>query len=301
MGSDRSPVELFEAVHHAAKLHPTIQFTIILTERALIEIRARLLPNIKAKIAQDAIEMNDDPLRAVRNKKSSSLLVGIRLVKKKKIDALITAGNTGALIAAASISLPKLANIKRPALLATLPTMKGPVSVLDVGGTVQCKASLLAQFASLGVDYHRRATSVPKPRFGLLNIGLESRKGTAERQEAYQLLEKLEIDGTFIGNVEGRDLFSGNVDVIVTDGFSGNILLKTAEGAASYIFESLATQLADPLQTELAKVYKKFDWMEHPGAIVIGVDGLLIKCHGSSNPKALLSGIQGAIKILSNH
>lgn len=298
MGSDRSPVELYEAVHHAAKLNPAFQFIIILTEQALLEIGAKLPPNIKAKVTPDVITMGDEPLRAIKNKKASSLLVGVKMVKKKKIDALITAGNTGALIASATLSLRKNPNIKRPALLATLPTLKGPVSVLDVGGTVQCKAPLLAQFASLGVEYHRKAYSIPRPRFGLLNIGVESKKGTSERQVAYELLEKLSIDGTFIGNVEGRDLFSGNIDVIVTDGFSGNILLKTAEGAASYIFESMGSQLPDSLQPELAKVYKKFDWMEHPGAIVIGVEGILIKCHGSSNPKALLSGIQGAIKLL---
>lgn len=290
MGSDKSPNQLYPGVVEATRLFPHVSFTVIVTTN--VELSPH--PSIKILKADEFIEMGEDPIQAIRKKKNSSLLKGLKLLKRKKVDGFITAGNTGALIACASLYLPKLPGIKRPALLATLPTIDKPVSVLDVGGTVQCKAPLLAHFAQLGVNYHRKAYNIERPRFALLNIGVESRKGSLERQEAYHKLAALNIDAEFIGNIEGRDLFSGKADVIVTDGFSGNLLIKTAEGTANYIFETLTQSLS----IEGKELHKRFDWMEHPGAIVLGIEGLVMKCHGSSTPRALLSGIKGALKYI---
>ncbi len=290
MGSDAGPTTLYEAVVQASIEHPHDSFHVYVTNNVSLPLN----PRIKIIAVSDEINMHDDPIRAIKAKKNSTLLAGIKQIKKRKIDAFITAGNTGALIALSSLYLPKAPGIKRPALLATLPTVHKPVSVLDAGGTVQCKAPLLAHFAELGLKYHSKAFNIERPRFALLNIGVESKKGTQERREAYEKLNSLDLPGEFIGNIEGRDLFSGKVDVIVTDGFSGNLLIKTAEGTATYLFEMLHGELNDHGKS----LYKKFDWMEHPGAIVLGVEGIVMKCHGSINKKALLSGINGALKLL---
>lgn len=290
MGSDASPATLYEAVVQASLDCPNDSFQVYVTQ----DLNLPLHPRIKIIAVSDEINMHDDPIKAIKSKKNSTLLLGIKQIKKRRIDAFITAGNTGSLIALSSLYLPKVSGIKRPALLATLPTLDKPVSVLDAGGTVQCKAPLLAHFAELGLKYHSKAFNIKKPRFALLNIGVESKKGSFERREAYEKLKSLDLPGEFIGNIEGRDLFSGKVDVIVTDGFSGNLLIKTAEGTATYIFEMLHGELNDHGKS----LYKKFDWMEHPGAIVLGVEGIVMKCHGSLNKKALLSGIKGALKLL---
>lgn len=290
MGSDASPATLYEAVFQASIEYPHDSFHVYVTPNISLASH----PRIKIITVSDEINMHDDPIRAIKSKKNSTLLAGIKQIKKRKIDAFITAGNTGSLIALSSLYLPKMPGIKRPALLATLPTLHKPVSVLDAGGTVQCKAPLLAHFAELALKYHSKAFNIERPRFALLNIGVESKKGSFERREAYEKLKSLDLPGEFIGNIEGRDLFSGKVDVIVTDGFSGNLLIKTAEGTATYIFEMLHGELNDHGKS----LYKKFDWMEHPGAIVLGVEGVVMKCHGSINKKALLSGIAGAMKLL---
>lgn len=296
MGSDRSPVELFPAVL-AAAWESSTSFVVLASDEAIALCKDACMgrKEIRFQPIHDIIEMTDDPIKAVREKKGSSLVQGVRLLKRKKVDAFITAGNTGALITAASLILNKLPGVKRPALLAVLPSATGFISVIDIGGNVQLKAAHLYQHALLGQAYHRKAYGTSIPKVGLLNVGYESKKGTREHQEAFALLSTLE---GFIGNVEGRDVFSGKIDVLVTDGFTGNVFLKTSEGIASFIFETLATHLSPPLQAELASLYQKFNWTNYPGAIVMGVEGLLIKCHGSSGSKALLSSIRGAQRFL---
>lgn len=298
MGSDRGPLDLFPAVLAAVeKWSPHVSFVVIATPRAIEAVEEAFgKGKVRFISATEVIEMSDEPLKAVRQKKEGSLMVGLRLLRKKKIAALITAGNTGALIAGASLSLAKLPGIKRPALLATLPTAKGPVSVIDVGGSVQVKASYLVQNAQLGQDYHRKAYHIPHPTLGLLNVGQESKKGTQEHREAFSQLTCLE---GFMGNIEPRELFSGKVDVLVTDGFTGNVLLKTAEGVADFIFKTLAAHSTPEMQPALKTLYPKFNWVDYPGAFVLGVEGLLIKCHGSSTHQALFSGIKGAVEYLT--
>lgn len=296
MGSDRSPQELFKAVIQAAEAYPHLVFVVLATESAIQELKPLTsAKNIHFYLVKEVIGMEEEPVRAIRTKRNSSLVVGIRLIKKSKLKAFVTTGNTGALIAAASVSLEKLPGIKRPALLATLPSVKGCVSVIDAGGSVLCKAPLLYQYALMGADYHRQIYGINAPRIGLLNVGNESKKGTLEHQEAFRLLSS---HSGFVGNVEGREIFEGKVDLLVTDGFTGNVLLKTAEGVAGYIFKTLENHLSPVCQNELIPLLPRFKWDCYPGAIVMGVKGLVIKCHGSSGAKALLSGIQGAISLL---
>lgn len=316
MGSDSSPDVLFNGVVRAAEHFGSSVTLVVIATKTVVD---RLIPNVSPNnvaphspitfhIVAEAIAMADEPLGAVRRKKGSSLMVGIRLLKKRQIDAFVSCGNTGALVASATLSLHRLPGVMRPALLATLPTEKGAVSILDVGGTMSCKAHHLVQFACLGAAYQRAVKGKEIPKIGLLNVGSESKKGTKEVRQAYELLkahcEELQVNGVpsqmeFIGNVEGREVFKGAIDVLITDGFTGNVLLKAAEGIASLIFGSLARACQQDGASEVfAKgvkdIYKQFDYAEYPGAIICGVDGVVVKVHGCASANALYSSILGA-------
>jgi glycerol-3-phosphate acyltransferase PlsX len=313
MGSDRSPPVLFKAIEQAAQEFLQVDLVIFITKTALDEIlspSSSRFPHRRAhlefQVVTEVIEMHDEPLSAIRQKKNSSLAMGIKLLKKHYLDGFVSAGNTGALIAGATLSLPLLPGIKRPALLATLPTEKGDVAIIDVGGNVACKACHLVQFAQLGVAYQRCCQGMAQPRVGLLNIGVESKKGTSEVRQAYQLLQELaqrnEIQ--FVGNIEGRQVFQGAVDVLVTDGFTGNVLLKTSEGVSSFILQQVNQTLQELVpehrQTILSALHYQFDYEEYNGAIICGVDCVVVKCHGQSTAKGLFQGIQGAIQLVKN-
>lgn len=313
MGSDCSPLSLFQAVLQAARQFPQIDFLVFVTQDVIDQIfvqYASLFParpaHLEFQVVSEVIDMQDEPIVSFRKKKNSSLVLGFRLLKKQSIDAFVSAGNTGAIIAGAALSLPLLPGIKRPALLATLPTEKSFVAIIDVGGNVACKASHLVQFAQLGVAFQRCYEGIKKPRVGLLNIGVESKKGTSEVRQAYQLLqasaEQNEID--FIGNIEGRAVFQGLVDVLVTDGFTGNVLLKSSEGVSLFILNKLqeSLQMVSPEQQKaiLRHLHYQFDYEEYPGAIVCGPERIIVKCHGQSTPKSFFKGIQGAIRLVEN-
>lgn len=313
MGSDRSPVALFPAIEQAAEEFPKIDLIVFVTQAALDDIFllssshfSCRQAHLEFQIVSDIIDMHDEPLMAIRQKKNSSLALGIKFLRKRYLDGFVSAGNTGALIAGATLSLPLLPGIKRPALLATLPTEKGSVAIIDVGGNVSCKAYHLAQFAQLGVAYQRCCEGIEQPRVGLLNIGVESKKGTSEVRHAYQLLQAMaqRQEMLFVGNVEGREVFQGAVDVLVTDGFTGNVLLKTSEGVSSFILQQLQQALQDvsPDQRKsiLHYLQYQFDYEEYNGAIICGVDCVVVKCHGQSSPKGLLRGIQGAVQLVQN-
>lgn len=313
MGSDRSPTVLFAAIEQAAKEFPQVDFVAFVTQAALDEIILHFslhFPirdvHLEFQVVTEIIEMQDDPLTAIRQKKNSSLAQGIKCLKKRYLDGFVSAGNTGALIAGATLSLPLLPGIKRPALLATLPTEKGSVAIIDVGGNVSCKAYHLAQFAQLGVAYQRCCKGIEQPRVGLLNIGVESKKGTSEIRQVYQILQEMTAkqEMLFVGNVEGREVFQGAVDVLVTDGFTGNVLLKTSEGVSSFILQQLHPALQDILPEQRLSILRylqhQFDYEEYNGAIVCGVDCVLVKCHGQSSPKGFLRGIQAAIQLVQN-
>lgn len=313
MGSDRCPSELFKAIEQAAKEFPQVNLIVFVTQAALDSILAQSATqfpiggaHLEFQIVSDVIEMQDEPLVAIRQKKNSSLVLGFKFLKKRYLDGFVSAGNTGALVVGATLSLPLLPGIKRPALLATLPTERENVAIIDVGGNVSCKAYHLAQFAQLGIAYQRYCKNIEKPRVGLLNIGVESKKGTSEVRRAYQLLqsmyERQEI--LFIGNIEGREVFQGAVDVLVTDGFTGNILLKTSEGVSSFILRQFYLGLQDILPDQRTPILRylqdQFDYEEYNWAILCGVDCVAVKCHGQSSPKGLFRGIQAAIQLVQN-
>lgn len=280
--------------------HPP-QFTVFGTQDVLKDIP----DGIESCIVTEEITMEEDPLVAVRRKKNSSIVRAMHMLASYDLDAFISAGNTGALMASASLCLPMLPGIDRPALMALMPTKIDPVAVLDVGANVNFKAENLLQFALMGIAY-QKARGVANPTVGLLNIGAEKQKGTPEVRKAYEMLQKLNKDAPvlhpiFVGNIEGRDVFHGNIHVLITDGFTGNVFLKTSEGIAGFILDHLQNlgpiESLPGLKSIIQVLRHRLDYAEYPGAILCGVDGIVIKCHGESNPQAFTHSIKSADRL----
>ncbi len=264
----------------------------------------RSIPFISYEIAPETITMADSPLSAVRKKKNASMILGIKALKNKQIDAFISMGNTGALITSARANLKTLPFIKRPALLALLPSKKNKIAVLDVGANTECKTSHLLDFAAMGLAY-QKIRGIEKPTVGLLNIGTEALKGPPLLRDTYKYLSELSKKHSypfFLGNVEGRDVFEGHIDVLITDGFTGNVFLKTSEGIADFLLDQLKTEPTSLAESKtLEMLQKRLTSSEHSGATLAGVDGLVIKCHGNARPKAILHSLTNAIELLEEN
>lgn len=313
MGSDTAPHILFEGIVQAAAELPTSDTLVVLAPKVIADELPHPASASGASIeffdAPEVIAMDEPPLQAVRRKRKSSLVMGIGLVRDGDLDAIVSAGNTGALIASATMMLQRLPGIHRPALLTVLPSLKGSVAVLDVGGHVSLKARHLVQFAQMGAAYQQCTSGIEAPSVGLLNIGVEDLKGTSEVREAFQALQDYcarddAVSMAFKGNVEGREVFQGKVDVLVTDGFTGNVFLKTAEGVSAFILEQLQLQLqntpSESAQGAVTALARHVNYDEYPGAIVCGVDGVVVKCHGYSSSLAMYNGIKGAIALVEH-
>lgn len=304
LGSDTPPARLFPAILRIGRESPpNTSFVVFTTKEVKEEFCFQHLPtHLTYHEVDEFITMEDNPARSVRQKKNSSLVVAMHMLKKKEINALVSTGNTGALITAAATIMPKSPGIKRPGLLAVLPTLQGPLTVVDVGGNVSCKAINLVQFAQLAATHHCHTCHQPKARVGLLNIGVESSKGTSELRLAYHLLKKSSEENLmpqiiFVGNVEARDIFNGSIDVLATDGFTGNVLIKASEGVSSFIFDYMKAHAPSmqSLNSSIDHLQAVFHPAEHPGAIICGIDGLVIKCHGNATEASLYSAIKAAI------
>lgn len=244
---------------------------------------------IKIISAPQVIEMEESPAVAMRRKKDASIVVATRLVKEGQADAVLSCGNTGAQMAAALFILGRFENIDRPAIVAAIPNRQGSHSFLvDVGANVDCKPKQLLQFALLGKTYATIDLDINEPRVALLNNGEEESKGNSLAVETYGLLKE-QTDLNFIGNIEGRDIFSAKAEVIVCDGFTGNILLKTIEGLAQEAVQSCVLEL-----DKIPSFLNKFDYSRVGGAPLLGVEGISIVCHGSSKREAVYNGIKTA-------
>ncbi len=307
LGSDLSPLKLLEAIlSYSEELPPHVILTLFGTPE-LFENRRAPIGRIFFQPVKEFISMDDAPLSAIRRKKGSSICQGIKMLKEKHLDAFISAGNTGALMACAKIELPELPGVERPALMTLLPTRRNEIAVLDVGANTGFKAHHLCQFAAMGVAY-QISRGVKAPKVGLLNIGSEARKGTPELQLAYNEIlsasHKKNASFTFSGNIEGRDVFHGEIDILVTDGFTGNVFLKTAEGIAAVILEELERSPIDPCSPQikevLAEMRQRLHYAEYPGAILCGIDGIVIKCHGHSSPQSFLRSITTASHLVEH-
>jgi glycerol-3-phosphate acyltransferase PlsX len=252
--------------------------------------------------ASEWISMEDKAAQAVRSKRDSSMRVGLKMVREGRAAGFFTAGNTGAAMATAKMVLGSLAGVDRPALTAVLPTASGqPCVLLDVGANVDCDPENLVQFAVMGHMYAKNVLHVARPRVGLLSIGEEDSKGNSLTRDTLPLLRSLGIN--FIGNVEGRDLYNNHADVIVCDGFVGNVALKTSEGLAKLVSSSLRESLKSTVTSQVGailsqKAFKAFksrlDYSEYGGAPLLGVRGVCVVGHGSSNERAVMNGIRVA-------
>jgi phosphate acyltransferase len=305
MGSDRALKPEIEGAMHAAR-HYGIHVVLVGREPVIRAELARFpaaasLP-LQVLHAGEVIAMEDKAVQAVRAKRDSSLRVGLRLVRDNKADGFVTAGNTGAAMATAKMVLGGLPGVDRPALAAVIPTVVGSATILlDVGANVDCKPHNLEQFAVMGEIYFRSMFGTRKPRVGLLSIGEEEGKGNDLTREAFPLLKQLPLN--FIGNVEGRDLYNGKVDVIVADGFVGNVALKTSEGVANLVRATLKESLKATITRQVgyllsrsafADFKKRLDHTEYGGAPLLGVKGVCFITHGSSNANAIKNAIRVA-------
>lgn len=304
-GSDIPPQELFEAIlSFAEELTPSTHLTLF-GPRSLFKGKRPPVDRVLFHPVREVITMDDPPLTAIRKKRESSLCTGIRMLKEGHLQAFISAGNTGALIACAKIELPELSNVERPALMTLLPTRKNEIAVLDVGANTTCKSHHLIQFAAMGIAC-QKSRGIQKPRVGLLNIGSEAKKGTPELQLAWERLwaagTKKNSSFTFSGNIEGRDAFHGDIDVLVTDGFTGNVFLKTAEGIAAVILEQLESspleECSPHMKGILSEMRHRLNYAEYPGAVLCGIDGIVIKCHGSAGPQSFTRSITTASRLI---
>jgi len=252
--------------------------------------------------APDVIAMDEHPTEAIRAKPESSLMVGLRLVKEGRADAFVTCGNTGAAMAGALLTLGRVRGIARPALGTVVPNGDSGLGLLlDVGANADCRPLPLVQFAHMGAGYMARTFGIPRPRVGLLSIGEEDTKGNALVLETNRLLRQSRLN--FVGNVEGKDLTRNVADVVVTDGFTGNVVLKTAEGMADLLFNELRrvfeltpwNRAAGLLvMSELRKVKRRLDYAEYGGALLLGVEGIVVIGHGRSKARAVFNAIRSA-------
>jgi phosphate acyltransferase len=305
MGGDTAPkAEVEGAVQAAASLNVKV---VLVGPEAIIRKELALYPDaahlpIQIHHASEYITMEESAAKAVRTKKDSSIRVASRLQRDGVVQGVVSAGNTGGVMFTAKMVLGMVRGVDRPALASPLPSLKGsPVVVLDVGANVDSSAKMLAQFAVMGEIYSRVIFRNRRPRVGLLSIGEEEQKGNELTKAAMPLLKALPIN--FIGNVEGRDIFSGGADVVVCDGFTGNVALKVSEGLAdmikSMLTEALTSTVARKLgavltQNALAEFKKRVDYSEYGGVPLLGVKGVSIICHGRSNANAIKNAIRVA-------
>jgi glycerol-3-phosphate acyltransferase PlsX len=258
-------------------------------------------PLVRVVPASEVVGMHEPPAQAVRQKHHSSISEALRLVKAGKASAMVSAGNTGAVVASALLMLGRLGGIERPALSAYFPAGKHGVLALDVGANADCKPSYLVQFAHMGSVYMQRVHAVKRPRVGLLSIGEEEGKGNALTREVYERLQRSPLN--FVGNVEGKEILSGDVEVVISDGFTGNVAVKMCEGMAEFMFRELREAVRGRLRYRLGALLmvdalrgmrRRLDYAEYGGVPLLGVDGVVIICHGRSHAQAIKNAIRTA-------
>lgn len=308
MGGDHGPEDLITGALLAVK-QGGVTVSLVGDETLLHRQLERVAPEAQASGEIDVVHssevvgMNEHPVNAIRKKKDSSVMVAFDLVRRGVADAAVSAGNSGATMAAAVRKLGRLEGVSRPGIASIFPTLKKPVVMMDIGANVDCRPQHLYQFGVMASAFSR-INEVENPRVGLLSIGEETGKGNSLVKEAYPLLEKSSLN--FIGNVEGRDVFQGDVDVIVCDGFVGNVLLKVSEGLADAAMQMLRDEIVKSLSAKLGyllarpafKAFKKrVDYAEYGGAPLLGIDGIGIICHGKSSAHAIKNAILVADKM----
>ncbi len=308
MGSDRGPAEMVAGAALAVR-ETDVRVTLIGNEQ---EIRPALEKEgiswlVDLVHTTQIVTMNDSPIEAIRKKKDSSIVVAFEMLKRGEVDAVVSPGNSGAVMAAAIKFLGRLKDISRPGLAGVFPSLKGPVVVMDVGANVDCRPKHLLQFGIMASAFSRVVFGLENPRVGLLSIGEEGGKGNALVKSAHSLLSASVLN--FIGNVEGRDTFQGDVDVIVCDGFVGNVCLKLSEGLAEAVLTMLRDEISQTMKAKLGyylakeafmNFKKRVDYAEYGGAPLLGLNGTGVICHGRSNKLAIKNAIRVADELVRN-
>lgn len=299
MGGDDAPGIVLDAVKKAVEDFKDLEIILFGDESQYNLSHER----IEFRHCTEKIEMEDEPVRAIKRKKDSSMVKMAEAVKSGEADGCVSAGNTGALMSAGLFIVGRIKGVARPALVVTLPTTDGKGFVfLDVGANADAKAEHLLQYAQLGNIYALKIRGIQNPSVSLLNIGTEAAKGNSLTKKAYDLFEKNQ-SFNFTGNIEAKTLMDGNVDVVVTDGYTGNMVLKNLEGTAKSIGKMLKETIMSSFKNKLAGAVlkkdletfaKKMDYSEYGGSVLLGLDGTVVKAHGSSNAKAFYSAIRQA-------
>jgi len=299
MGGDRAPNDVIAGVRLFLSDKPNAEILLV-GQREKLEEPCADLP-VQLVDAPSVVGMNESPSSAVKNLRDSSIAVATSLVKEKKADALLSMGNSGAAVAFALFTLGRMPHITKPAIVAPMPTLEGYTLLLDVGATVDCRPIHLLNFAIMGSVYSRLAFNVHQPKVGLLSIGEEKSKGNEQTFETRKLLEKAPIH--FIGNVEGVDIMRGSADVIVCDGFVGNVILKFGEGLVEMFSRALKMETDHVLGADFDSAHrihffretmKRVDYTAYGGALLLGVNGHCLIGHGRSGPQAIANGIRAA-------
>ena len=303
MGSDLGPAAVIQGAVMAAREFPDISLTLV-GDEAIInkELTTKAPHNFEILHAPEVIGYDEQPTVAIKQKKNSSIVAGLKALKSGDACGFVSAGSTGALLVGVFSYAKRQEGIKRPALCALLPTKKGFTLLLDCGANAEVKPEYLLQFGQLGAEYMKNCMGITNPRVGLVNVGTEKEKGTPLYQEAHGLLETSGLN--FVGNIEGRDIPAGEVDVAVCDGFVGNVVLKLTEGLSKTLMGMIKEELMSSRISKLGallakgafgKLKKRFDYREIGGAPFLGLESLVVKAHGSSDALAIKNAIRQCI------
>lgn len=309
MGGDHAPDAIVEGAVRALRKYDDIRILLAGPEEKLQEMTASA-GDVKDRIeivnATQVIEMDEAPMMAVRAKKDSSLVVAMNAVREGRAGAVVSAGSTGALLAGGMFKIGRIAGIERPALAPVLPGLKKNFMLIDSGANVDCQPRYLLQFGLMGSVYMKSVLDVKDPQVGLVNIGAEAEKGNKLTKETYAMMQQ-QSGYCFAGNCEARDIFTGNYDVVVADGFDGNIILKHTEGLAKALFTMIKDELMASMGTKIGamlakpafrKVKRRMDYNAVGGAPLLGVNGAVVKAHGSSGAEAIENAIRQARRML---
>jgi glycerol-3-phosphate acyltransferase PlsX len=308
MGGDYAPAEIVKGAIDAAKAFSSDRFTIVGDKDKIFEISKHLPSNIAIEHTDEYITMEEKPSEAFKKKKRSSMKIAAELVRDGKCDAILSAGNTGALLETCILTIGRIKGIKRPALATFFPTKKGHSLLIDSGANAECKHEYLVQFAQMGSIYMQVVEGIKEPSVGLINIGTEKGKGNSFYQKTHELMEN-ETSLIFTGNVEPRDFLMGKVHVGVADGFTGNLTLKSIEAGADFIYTVLREEIKKSIVAKVAmltlkpifkNMKKRLDHSEHGGALLAGLKGICIKSHGRADARTIMNAAKLA-KTIHSH
>lgn len=313
MGGDRGSDLIIEGALSALRENADVEILLLgpedyLAQRLAVQpIDSTLSGRLHIEHAPETIGMHESPVEAIRRKKNSTIMVGFDRVRHGQADAVVSAGNSGATMASAVKKLGRLKGISRPGIASLFPTLKNPVMIMDLGANVDCRPQHLVQFAIMASSCTGKILGINEPRVGLLSIGEEAGKGNSIVKEAHEMLTATSLN--FIGNVEGRDVYQGDVDVIVCDGFVGNISLKVSEGLADAAMRMLKSEIEKSFSAKIgyllmrkafANFRKRVDYAEYGGAPLLGINGVGVVCHGKSNSTAIKNAIDVASGMIQN-